>query len=44
MDIAFGCRRIVFEWEGYNIEYFENDTSLSQNNNTFMVNRPFWPF
>jgi len=29
MDLAFGCRRIVFEWEGFGLESFWNDTSLS---------------
>ena len=29
MDLAFGCRRVVFEWEGFSLESFQNDTSLS---------------
>jgi len=29
MDLAFGCRRVAFEWEGFGLESFRNDTSLS---------------
>ena len=29
VDLAFGCRRVVFEWEGFGLESFRNDTSLS---------------
>ena len=29
VDIAFECRRIVFEWEGFGLESFQNDKSLS---------------
>ena len=29
MDLVFECRRVVFEWEGFGLESFQNDTSLS---------------
>ena len=29
MDLAFGCRRVVFGWEGFGLEFFQNDTCLS---------------
>jgi len=29
MDLAFGCHRVVFEWELFDFESFWNDTSLS---------------
>jgi len=29
MDLAFRCRRVVFEWEGFSLESFRNDTSVS---------------
>ena len=28
MDFAFWCRRIVFEWEGFSLESFQNNSSL----------------
>jgi len=28
MDIAFRCRRVVSEWEVFDLESFQNDTSL----------------
>ena len=28
VDLAFGCRRIAFEWEGFDIESFHNDKSM----------------
>ena len=29
LDLAFRCRRVVFEWERFGIESFQNDASLS---------------
>ena len=29
VDLVFRCRRVVFEWEGFGLESFQNDTSLS---------------
>ena len=29
LDLAFRCHRVVFEWERFGIESFQNDTSLS---------------
>ena len=28
MDLAFGCLRIVLKWEGFDLESFQNDTSI----------------
>ena len=28
IDLAFGCHKVVFEWEGFSLESFRNDTSL----------------
>jgi len=28
MYLAFGCRRVIFEWEKFGLESFRNDTSL----------------
>ena len=30
MNLAFGCRRVVFEWEGFGLESFRIYRSLSQ--------------
>jgi len=32
MDLAFEYRRVVFEWDGFGLESFRNDTSLSHVN------------
>jgi len=29
VNLAFGCHRVVFEWEGFVLESFWNDISLS---------------
>jgi len=28
MNLAFGCRMVVFEWERFGLESFRNDTSV----------------
>jgi len=37
MNLAFECRMVVFEWDGFGFESLRNDTSLSLHTNTHML-------